>query len=191
MSAERNRPSASIIALAVALLLLPVIYFGYVLLRSNPQVQAAIIAFVAVIFTAIWTQFEIKKREIRATLFPEKREAYLKIIKLIVDMLKDQKTGQVSTDISSENTDLMTKVFDLKQALLVWGNSEIIRLWNKFESFSTDEPANNRVALMEEILREIRKDLGHDDKKLPFGSLWGLFLNREAKVEVFGDKILQ
>ncbi len=38
---------------------------------------------------------------------------------------------------------------------------------------------------MESVLRTIRKDLGHDDSALKFGSLWGLVLVAEDKNAAF------
>ena len=60
--------------------------------------------------------------------------------------------------------------------ITLWGSSEVINKWIEFRENGTDpEKANNNLFLMEEIMNEMRKDLGL--KKVKKGNLLGFFVN--------------
>ena len=73
---------------------------------------------------------------------------------------------------------------------MVWGGPEVIQSWNEFEMES--ERANSDpkeiLAAMERVLRAIRKDLGNDDRRLKFGSLFGLLILPKKKILFDNDK---
>ena len=72
---------------------------------------------------------------------------------------------------------------------MVWGSPGVIQAWNSFELQSQNAPdtdPRNIVTAMERVLRVIRKDLGHDDRLLGFGSLFGLVIVAEDKEMFFG-----
>ena len=66
--------------------------------------------------------------------------------------------------------------------LTIWGNAEMVKAYHKFV-LPVEEQAEptNRFLLLENLLRTIRKDLGHDDSSLDPGELIGLMLDKEGK----------
>ena len=70
-----------------------------------------------------------------------------------------------------------------KKELIIWGGHEVIRSWNDFEieSEKPNRDPNIILAAMEHVLRAIRKDLGHNDRQLKFGSLFGLLILAKDK----------
>ena len=131
-----------------------------------------------VLIAAILTNFYTKKREINARHFSEKREAYGKIIDIVFEIISSTKSGK-----SVPEKTLVTKIMMFKKELIVWGGSEVIQAWNKFEleSEKTDTDLNEILVGMEHVLRAIRKDLGHDDRLLKFGNLFGLLILAKDK----------
>ena len=152
---------------------------------ADPGLRAGIIGALGAVVAAIVTHVNTKRREINERHFSEKREAYGKIIELIFDLIMKTKSGK---QISGKEAHLVKKMSDIKQGLMVWGSPGAIREWNSFEiqSDSGTRDVSAVIAGMERILREVRKDLGHDDRDLEFGQLFGLVILAEDKRELLG-----
>ncbi len=84
---------------------------------------------------------------------------------------------------------MLKKIMLFKKALLVWGSPDIIEAWNHFELVSEKSPTpDTMLTEMEKILRAIRKDLGHDDSQLKFGSIFALLIVAEDKKRLFENQ---
>ena len=60
--------------------------------------------------------------------------------------------------------------------ITLWGSSRVINKWIEFRENGPDpEKAKNNLFLMEEIMNDMRKDLGL--KKVKKGNLLGFFIN--------------
>lgn len=150
---------------------------------ASDNIKAAIIAFAGVAGVAIYKNSEIRKREINARHFAEKREAYMTIIDIFFELIEAQKKQK---NLSSSQ--LQKKMTLFKKRMIVWGGCDVIQAWNELEMrVDADSSSRDLVVRMEKILRAIREDLGHDDSLLEFGQLWGLILTVEGKKELFGE----
>ena len=145
---------------------------------ADANVQASIVGLFGVFVTGLVTNVYTRRREINARHFSEKREAYGKIIDIVVEAMSSAKSGK-----SGRTKNLENKMIACKKELMIWGGSEVIQLWNKFELESAKESTapNNVLGLLEKVLRALRKDLGHDDHSLEFGNLIGLFIVAKDK----------
>ena len=68
---------------------------------------------------------------------------------------------------------------------MVWASDDVLNAWIKFRGASVDEAEmkRNPFGLMfryEDLIRAIRKDLGHKNKDLTNGKLLSLFVNDMA-----------
>ena len=108
----------------------------------------------------------------------------MKFIDLIFDFIISSRNGKELTE-----REMLPKIILFKKTLLIWGAPNIIKSWNNFE-IKSEEGLNSEEMLqeMEKILREIRKDLGHDDTQLKPGSLSGLFIIAEEKEKLLGEE---
>lgn len=148
---------------------------------SDPSIKAGLIGLFGVLTVAIFTHYQTKKREIDARHFAEEREGYRHIIDLIFDSVM-----AVKQDKPIEEGDMLQKMIPFKKALIVWGRSEIISAWNNFEIQSATNPTpSEMIAEMENVLRALRKDLGHNDTQLRMGSLSALILRAQDKNMAF------
>ena len=161
-------------------------YFVVSIQEADANVKAGIIGVLGVFVVTILTHFFTRKREINARHFSEKREAYGKIMDIIFDIIASTKSGK-----SGVNEELTNKMMLFKKELMVWGGPEVIRSWNDFEMESEKPNSDPKIILtaMEHVLRAIRKDLGHNDRQLKFGSLFGLLiLAKDKKILLQDDK---
>lgn len=161
-------------------------YFVATVQEADPNFKAGIVGAVAVFVVAILTNFLTRKREIDARHFSEKREAYGKIVSLVVEIQShDESEGTKLTKA------LLAKMIDFKKELMIWGSPEVIQSWLNLEAESKkDNKDATRIArVMEQILRAIRKDLGHDDRWLKQGSLLRLIvLAKDERIHLVNNK---
>ncbi len=151
---------------------------------ADAGIKASLIGLFGVISAALVTHYQTKKREINARHFSDKREAYMHMIDLLFELLLSTKKNE---KLPEEK--MIEKMTQFKKALIVWGGPQIIEAWNRFEIESNDGPSSEKMIHdMEKILRAIRKDLGHDDGMLKFGSLWGLLLVAKDKKLLLGEE---
>ena len=153
-------------------------YFISIIQQANPNVKAGLVGVLGLILAALLAHHYTKRRETIARHFSDKRQGYMNIINILFDIISSTKSGKKLSE-----KQLADKMMTFKKALIVWGGPEVIETWNKFEitSSSGNLEANEMIIQMEKILRAIRKDLGHDDRSLKFGSLWGLILVADDK----------
>lgn len=153
-------------------------YFVVSIQEADANAKAGIIGVLGVFVVTILTHFFIRKREINARHFLEKREAYGKIMEIIFNIIASTKSGKSGVD-----KELTNKMMMFKKELIIWGGHEVIRSWNDFEieSEKPNRDPNIILAAMEHVLRAIRKDLGHNDRQLKFGSLFGLLILAKDK----------
>ena len=71
---------------------------------------------------------------------------------------------------------MLTDLSRFSRQITLWGSSRVVNKWVKFRESSTNpELAQNNLLLMEEIMNEMRKDLGL--KKVKKGKLLAFFIN--------------
>lgn len=149
---------------------------------ADPSVKAGLIGLLGMFLVALITHYQTKRREIDARHFADKREGYTEFIDLLFDFIVASKNKKELTE-----KEMLSKIIPFKKTLLIWGGPNTIKAWNQFEIKSSDKLAPEKaLEEMEKILREIRKDLGHDDSELESGNLSGLFLIADDKKKLLG-----
>ena len=159
-------------------------YFISIIQQTDPNVKAGLVGVLGLILAALLAHHYTKRREIVARHYSDKRQGYMNIINILFDIISSTKSGKKPSE-----KQLADKMMTFKKALIVWGGPEVIETWNEFEITSSngDLKANEMIIQMEKILRAIRKDLGHDDRSLKFGSLWGLVLVADDKKKLLDE----
>ncbi len=151
---------------------------------ADPSVKAGLIGLLGMFLVALITNYQTRKREIDARHFVDKREGYMQFIDLLFDFIQSSRNNKNLTE-----KEMLPKIILFKKALLIWGGPNIIEAWNSFEIKSGNELTPEEILKeMEKVLREIRKDLGHDDSQLKFGNLSGLFIIAEDKRKLLDEK---
>ena len=173
--------------LAFALLaLIPFLLWVFAanLLEADANIKTSVIGFIGAIAVASFTHYQTKKREISSRHFANKRESYMEFIDLIFEMMKATKENRVTSQKK-----MIDKMFAFKKSLMVWGGPEVIAEWNSFElKANKQQSVTETMQIFENILRAIRKDLGHDDNALPPGSLVALIIVSEEKKMVLDER---
>ena len=139
-------------------------------------------ALVAVVVSQQWT----KKREIAESHRQQKIDLYTPFIKMVMDQMQRQKNA--SSKDAAANTASIEEFFrEFTMGLVLWGSPKFVRSYLKFRGAATEDSSENVILLMDDLIRALRKDLGHSDWLLPRGDLIKTFLTDPAEV----DKMLQ
>ena len=169
---------------AVVLVVLVAVGVGAVSLwNADPNVRSALVAAIGMFAVGIWSHRQIKKREIEARHFVDKRDAYMKFMDLFFDVMKGQRLKR-----PTRGSKLVDDLATIKKYLMVWAGSEMLDAWQKFEaeaesSASSSDPTDALLSF-DNLLRAIRKDLGHNDTLLAPGSLISMILKSEDKTKL-------
>lgn len=157
------------------------------LLDADSGVSAAVIGAISVIGMGIWSHYSTRILEINSRHFIEKKTAYLGFINIIFDLFDAQGEGK---KIKQET--LIKQLMKFKQELMVWGDQAVIEALQIYEYKSALSPKDNnateQLLIADDLLRAIRKDLGHNDSQLMRGSLIGMLLISEDRDKLISNK---
>lgn len=132
------------------------------------------ISIVTVLISSVISKI-IEYRQITKRYLYEKREKpYKDFVSMVYKLQKSTKNVQ-----EEYTQDQMIKdISAFSESLTLWGSSRVIKKWIKFREFSQDkEKATQNLFLLEEIVFEIRKDMGQGKKGLKKGDLLSFFVN--------------
>jgi len=150
------------------------LFYGY-FMASNASIKASLLGMGTAISAAIITHNYSQKREIRARHFLEKSKAYMHIFDLIFEVIRMTKESKELTE-----KQMIERSMEIKKSLMIWGDQNVLKAWMKFEEGSSKNP-NEIITYIDNVIREIRKDLGHNDNKLETGDLFKLVIKAEDR----------
>ena len=151
---------------------------------AEDAVQAAILAGLIAVAGAIINQRSMRAADQEARLHEAKRRVYQEFVSSWMALLRSKiQSGQSGTDLTT------TEIEDLnrrKTDLMMWASPVVITAWNKLEEDSQpgERAPAQTMLLLEDAIRAMRQDLGHDDSELPRGEIVGLMLTPESKKEI-------
>lgn len=174
----------------VGLLLIVVLCYGaFVAIRSTVAVLSlmksdlavAIIAAGATVFVSVLSIVLGKVYEAREQIAREHREkkipVYEDLLKFMFRILMGTKAGNPPSE--AEIIEFMT---GFTQRVMVWGSDDVLAVWVKWRRLSVSPDAQKQdpfklLVVYEELIRAIRRDLGHKNKGLARGDILALFVN--------------
>lgn len=111
-------------------------------------------------------------RKSRQEYLTQKREKpYGEFVEMIYQVQKNVKEPGTYSD-----KQMLEDLSKFSKQITLWGSSQVINKWIEFRENGADpEKAKNNLFLMEEIMNDMRKDLGV--KKVKKGNLLGFFVN--------------
>lgn len=146
---------------------------------QESQVAAAVVAAAGTVLAGlgavILAQQRSKTREIAESHRPNKVELYTRFIKKVMDYMwktRDRKAAAPATN----DPELQEFFEHFTTDLVLWGSPGVIRAYGKFRRATKDESGLRAVLVMDELMRAMRKDLGHSDWLLQRGEVIKIFL---------------
>ena len=132
------------------------------------------ISIVTVLISSVISKF-IEYRQITKRYLYEKREKpYSEFISMVYKLQMSNRNGNKEYTQS----EMINDIANFSQALTLWGSSRVIKKWIEFRELSQDKTlAMQNLFLLEDIVFEIRKDMGQKKKGLKQGDLLSFFVN--------------
>ena len=137
-------------------------------------------ALMAAIITATLTHHFTRKREVEENHRIRKSEIYIDFVqKVLAQSLQIGKQKQSQQEITEHLEDF---IFNFVGALIVWGSPSVIHAYRQFQKSAGDNP-EKLLSSMDNLLQEIRKDLGHSNKGIKKYDLYNLFLRGDEDIQ--------
>lgn len=129
------------------------------------------VSIIGVIISSIIAKF-IEYRKNRQDYLAKKREQpYGEFVEMLY---KIQQNGKKKGSYTEEQ--MIEDLSKFSRQITLWGSSKVVKKWVKFRENGTNPDAGkDNLFLMEEIMNEMRKDLGL--KKVKKGDLLAFFIN--------------
>jgi len=171
----------AVFAGAIYALALIVEYLLGSLSAFEEELSAALVAtggtVLAAVATVVYNQRRTHAREIAEAHRPEKVRVYNLFMATMVDQLRKTKTaGGSPLNAVALPPELIDTMFSFKRDLIVWGSPGVIRSYHGFEQKVARSSPKQAMLLFDDMLRQIRKDLGSSNWLLQRGDLIQLFL---------------
>ena len=129
------------------------------------------ISLVSVIISSIVGKYIEYSNARRAYLAQKREDAYKRFIEM---MYRIQENGKKKG--SYTNREMVEDVIYFSRELSLWGSSRVVNKWIEFrKKLINGENAADNLFIMEEIMNEMRKDMGC--KKVKKGKLLSFFVN--------------
>jgi len=162
--------------------LLTYLVFGFT--GIDPRLGAAlaatagtIVASIGLVVVSRWLErCAAAKKELRDKL----TGVYEQLLQHLFRVMTSQRTGEVIPEVET-----LRFMANFAQRMMVWGSDDVLAAWSRLRTALADADATSRnqrtTVAYEELVRTIRRDLGHENRDLESGKLLALFLDETPK----------
>ena len=129
---------------------------------------------IGVIISSIISKIIEYRQNIKRYLYSKKEEPYVEFIEMVYKIQEKTKAGDEYPE-----EEMLEDVFSFSKKLTLWGSNKVIRKWLVFRSKSVEGKINptKTLFLLEDIVFEIRKDMGQSKRGLKQGDILRFFVN--------------
>ncbi len=129
------------------------------------------VSIVGVIISSIVAKSLDYRKARREYLAQKREEPYGQFVDMVY---KIQQNGKEGFNYSSKQ--MRADILNFSKEMTLWGSPNVVKKWIEFrENSNNPDKAKENLFVMEEIMNEMRKDLGL--KKVKKGNLLGFFIN--------------
>lgn len=131
------------------------------------------VSIVGVLFTSVIAKIIDYKYNVKIYLYDKREEPYEQFISMVYTIMEDTKKPEGKRMTEEE---LMKIVLQFSKGLTLWGSNRVVKKWNKYRIASANPENRENLFLLEDIIYEIRKDVGQR-RKMKKGDILSLFIN--------------
>lgn len=137
------------------------------------------VSIVGVVFTSVIAKIIDYRYNVKKYLYDKREIPYEQFISMVYAIMED-----VNRPINKRMTEfeINKMVSEFSKGLTLWGSNKVVKKWLKYRkaSLNSNNPENT-LLLLEDIIYEIRKDVGQR-KKLEKGDMLSFFINDVEKL---------
>lgn len=173
---ERDWTDVVAKAVAIPLVILAAVVVGVVMVYLvillvsedvTANVKASILALFGVVAVAMLTHTLTQRREIRARRFAQRQEVYAQMLDAVLERFRPQ---------ADQSTTLDDALFRQKVRAAMWGDHDLVAWWRRLNEIDARKLSDGEVlAILDELLRLVREELGTDNDEIEEGDLIAMF----------------
>lgn len=132
------------------------------------------VSIIGVVLSSIVAKYFEYRQSIKRYLYEKRSKPYADFIAMVYDVMKSTQSGKEYSDEKMQETMLR-----FSKELTLWGSSGVIKKWIQFRELASkkDNKPEDTLFLMEDIIFEIRQDMGLPRKGLEQGDILAFFVN--------------
>lgn len=131
------------------------------------------VSILGVVISSIVSKIVEYRQNTKRYLYEKKEEPYSEFIEMVYKIQEKEKAKE---NINDE--EMLDDIFSFSKKLTLWGSNKVIRKWLAFRKISQEQNDNTEnLFMLEEIIFEIRKDMGQKKSGLEKGDILAFFVN--------------
>lgn len=131
------------------------------------------VSIIGVIISSIFAKIVEYRFNVKKYLYDKREEPYKQFIEMIYTIIEDAKKTE---DERMTEMEMAKLVSDFSKGLTLWGSNRVVKKWLKYRKSSLQGNSQKLLIEMEEIIYEIRRDVGLG-RKLKKGDMLSFFIN--------------
>lgn len=132
------------------------------------------VSILGVVISSIVSKVIEYRQNTKRYLYEKREQPYVEFIEMVYKLQENVKKNRKYTE-----KEMLEDVFSFSKKLILWGSNDVIRKWLNFREISQIENRNpmDNIFMLEEIIFEIRKDMGQKKGGLKQGDILVFFVN--------------
>ena len=131
------------------------------------------VSIVGVVISSIIAKIVDYRFNVRKLLYDKREVPYEQFIEMVYSILEDTKKPENKRMTEEE---INKKVSEFSRGLTLWGSNRVVKKWIKYRKNAAQNPDKENLFLLEQILYEMRKDVGLR-RKMKKGVMLSFFIN--------------
>lgn len=131
------------------------------------------VSILGVVLSAIVAKILEYRQNTKRYLYEKREEPYSEFIEMVYKLQQKIKNKE-----SYSEEEMLADIVKFSKKLTLWGSDKVIKKWLKFrEMGQIPDRKTDNLFILEDIIFEIRKDMGQKKGKLKKGDLLAFFVN--------------
>ena len=132
------------------------------------------VSIIGVVFTSVIAKIIDYRYNVKKYLYDKRETPYEQFISIIYTIMEDTKKPINEQMTESDKFRMMS---DFSKGLTLWGSNKVVKKWLRYRKAAMEDMSpENSLLLLEDIIYEIRKDVGQR-KRLGKGDVLSIFIN--------------
>lgn len=131
------------------------------------------VSIIGVVISSIVAKIVEYRYNVKKYLYDKREEPYKQFIEMIYTIIEETKKedGEKMTEI-----EMLNMISEFSKGLTLWGSNRVVKKWLKYRKAAINDTGMQTLLQMEEIIYEIRKDVGLG-RRLKKGDMLSFFVN--------------
>ena len=132
------------------------------------------VSIIGVVFTSVIAKIIDYRYNVKKYLYDKRETPYEQFISIIYTIMEDTKKPINEQMTESDEFRMMS---DFSKGLTLWGSNKVVKKWLRYRKAAMEDMSpENSLLLLEDIIYEIRKDVGQR-RRLGKGDVLSIFIN--------------